>query len=71
MIIKKLYRCEYCNTDYASEGAAISCENYHRKGLKIVSARYISCAQGVRNSGAMPVTITVEDSEGFRAVYKR
>lgn len=61
---KVLYTCEYCHTDYTSEKSARECEDYHRKGLKIVSAKY-------EWKGAMPVSITVVDNDGFRATYKR
>lgn len=61
---KVLYTCEYCHSDYASEKSARECEDCHRKGLKIMSVRY-------ERKGAMPISITVLDNDGFRATYKR
>ena len=38
----KLYECEICRTQYASERAAIDCEQSHRKIVKVKASKYRS-----------------------------
>jgi hypothetical protein len=65
---KILYTCEYCHTDYKYEYEAKKCEDNHSKKLKIVDKRYQ--AYKVNEKG-FPITITVEDENGNKEIYRR
>lgn len=68
MIEKKLYQCEFCNTQYADKTVCEECEKSHILPLSIGESRYKSkkC-----DSSGYPVTLTVRMSDGEEIVYKR
>lgn len=71
MIKRTLYRCEYCNTEYASESAAIECERIHKKLEKIekIDGTYKSM-KSIPDGAPIAITIQFEgDSKPY--TYRR
>lgn len=71
MIKRTLYRCEYCNTEYASESAAIECERIHKKLEKIekINGTYKSM-KSIPDGAPIAITIQFEgDSKPY--TYRR
>lgn len=58
-----LYQCEICGTQYASEGAAIECEESHRKIKEVVAQRY--------HPDGYPDVILVTFDNHKKVTYKR
>ena len=67
MIERILYRCEYCNTEYASKSVAEECERIHKKLTKI--ERFEGTYKSMKSvpDGA-PVAITIQ-FEGDDKLY--
>lgn len=63
-----LYQCELCGTQYASERAAIDCEESHRKIKEVVAQRYRSFKS---NPDGYPDVISVTFDNDKKVVYKR
>ena len=71
MIKRTLYRCEYCNTEYASESATIECERIHKKLEKIekIDGAYKSM-KSIPDGAPIAITIQFEgDSKPY--IYRR
>lgn len=68
MILKKVYVCEACKTEYGAERSAMNCEKHHVKPKKVNALRY-----NALNDDACPapimVTVTMENNEQY--VYRR
>lgn len=71
MIKRTLYRCEYCNTEYASENAAIECERIHKKltNIKRIDGTYKSM-KSVPDGAPIAVTIRF-DGDDKPYTYRR
>lgn len=65
---KRLYTCEYCQTDYALKSDAEKYEANHKRKLKIIHKRYLP--KSLDNSG-LPIAITVEAEDGTKQIYKK
>ena len=63
-----LYQCEICNTQYASERAAIDCEQSHRKIVKVKASKY---RRQKTNPRGYPDRITVEFDNGRDVIYTK
>ena len=65
---KKLWTCEYCQTDYAFKANAEKCEANHKKKLKVIHKRYLP----MNNDGSgLPIAITIEAEDGTVQIYKK
>ena len=64
----QLYQCEICNTQYASERAAIDCEKSHRKIVNVKASKYRSQKSNPRG---YPDKITVEFDNGRKVIYTK
>jgi hypothetical protein len=64
----KLYECEICRTQYASEKAAIDCEQSHRKIVKVKASKYRSQKS---NPMGYPDRITVEFDNRREVIYTK
>ena len=67
MIERTLYRCEYCNTDYARKSIAEECERIHKKLTKIEKFKGIYESVECVPDGA-PIVITIQ-FEGDDKLY--
>ncbi len=64
----RLYQCAHCGTQYSEKEHCIECEDFHNTKLKITNKKYVSYK---KCSDRFPVEITVEDSSGMVAKYRR
>lgn len=63
-----LYQCEICGTQYASERAAIECEQSHRTIKEVVAQKYRSFKS---NPDGYPDVISVTFDNDKKVTYKR
>lgn len=62
----KLYKCDFCGSEYTTQEKAQLCEDFHEKDLKISSRVYNSCY-----CKGMPIEIRLENKERTKlATYK-
>ncbi len=64
-----LYVCEYCNTQYAKQEDALTCEKTHNGKFNIASMKFIPYKQ---DSSGFPVRIVlINEKSGKTVEYKR
>ncbi len=68
MILKKVYVCEFCKTEYGAEQSAKSCEQNHVKPKSVKALRY----NGINDDRCpAPIMVTVTMCNGESFVYRR
>lgn len=65
---EKLYRCEYCYTQYADKHACVKCEESHKKIKSAKALKYVSYKH---DTSGMPRKILITFEDGEECEYKR
>lgn len=64
---EKLYRCEFCNTQYADKKVCETCEKNHKKIKDVKAVKYLSIKNdktGIPNK----ILVTFDDGEEYMYV---